>query len=504
MARGSFVVRAHPMVDAASVHSFAARPHRIEDATPARATPLRLFEGHVHRLALLAITELGVVMLCVYGAVLARFSGFSGTFDAFQATVGPIWPRALLIAGVTLLGLAAMGLYQLRQRARFAGIVARLLIAVVIAEGALGLIFYLAPSLFVGRGVFGLAGIFAFSALVLTRLAFLRVVDQDIFKRRVLVWGAGARAATIAKRLRRSTDQRGFKIIGYVRAPGDGAGLPDDQVLQFDGDLLRLAMRHKVEEIVVAMDDRRGGFPTKELLECRLRGIAVYDILAFLERETGRVSVELMQSSWFIFSNGFRCNIARLASKRLFDVLVSTAILLVASPIALLTAIAIFLEDRGPILYRQIRMGQNGRGFPMLKFRSMKVDAEANGQAMWASRNDPRTTRVGAWLRRLRIDELPQVLNVLLGQMSFVGPRPERPAFVQQLTQVIPYYPERHFVKPGITGWAQVRYSYGSSNKDAQEKLEYDLYYVKHHSFAFDLMVLLQTVEIVLLRIGSR
>ena len=492
------------MVDASSVHSLPARPHRIEDAAPARAMPLRLFEGHVHRLALLAIAELGVVMLCVYGAVLARFSGFPGTFDAFQETVGPVWPRALLIAGVNLLGLAAMGLYQLRQRARFAGIVARLLIAVVMAEAALGLIFYLAPSLFVGRGVFGLAGIFAFSALVLTRLAFLRVVDQDIFKRRVLVWGAGTRAATIAKRLRRSTDQRGFKIIGYVRAPGDGAGLPDDQVLQFDGDLLRLAMRHKVEEIVVAMDDRRGGFPTKELLECRLRGIAVYDVLAFLERETGRVSVELMQSSWFIFSNGFRCNIARLASKRLFDVLVSTAILLAASPIALLTAIAIFLEDRGPILYRQIRMGQNGRGFPMLKFRSMKVDAEANGQAMWASRNDPRTTRVGAWLRRLRIDELPQVLNVLIGHMSFVGPRPERPAFVQQLTQAIPYYPERHFVKPGITGWAQVRYSYGSSNKDAQEKLEYDLYYVKHHSFAFDLMVLLQTVEIVLLRIGSR
>ncbi len=430
------------MVDASSVHSLPARPHRIEDAAPARAMPLRLFEGHVHRLALLAIAELGVVMLCVYGAVLA--------------------------------------------------------------EAALGLIFYLAPSLFVGRGVFGLAGIFAFSALVLSRLAFLRVVDQDIFKRRVLVWGAGARAATIARRLRRSTDQRGFKIIGHVRAPGDGAGLPDDQVLQFDGDLLRLAMRHNVEEIVVAMDDRRGGFPTKELLECRLRGIAVYDVLAFLERETGRVSVELMQSSWFIFSNGFRCNIARLASKRLFDVLVSTAILLAASPIALLTAIAIFLEDRGPILYRQIRMGQNGRGFPMLKFRSMRIDAESNGQAMWASRNDPRTTRVGAWLRRLRIDELPQVLNVLIGHMSFVGPRPERPAFVQQLTQAIPYYPERHFVKPGITGWAQVRYSYGSSNKDAQEKLEYDLYYVKHHSFAFDLMVLLQTVEIVLLRIGSR
>jgi len=482
----------------------AVRAHRIVDATPARVMPVRLVNGHVHCLALLAITELGVVMLCVFGAILVRFSGFSGAFSAVQNTVGPILPRALLIAAVILLSLMAMGLYQLRQRARFTGILARLLIAVLIAEAMLGLIFYLAPSFFVGRGVIGLGGLFAFFGLALTRFVFLQVIDEEIFKRRVLVWGAGARAATIAKRLRRSTDQRGFKIVGHVSAPGDGAGVPDHHVLQFDGDLLRLAMRHKIEEIVVAMDDRRRGFPTEELLECRLRGIAVYDVLAFLERETGRVSVELMQSSWFIFSNGFRCNIARLASKRLFDVVVSIAVLLAASPIALLTAIAIFLEDRGPILYRQIRMGQNGRRFPMLKFRSMRIDAEPDGQAIWASRNDPRITRVGAWLRRLRIDELPQVLNVLLGQMSFVGPRPERPAFVQELTRAIPYYPERHFVKPGITGWAQVRYSYGSSNKDAREKLEYDLYYVKHHSFAFDLMVLLQTVEIVLLRIGSR
>ncbi len=505
MERGSLAVRAHRIIDATRARSLGIEAHGTTvDAAPARAISLRLFEGHVHRLALLAIAELGVVMLCVYGAVLTRFSGFSGTFSAFQATVDPIWPSALLIAGVFLLCLVAMGLYQLRQRARFAGIAARLLIAVLVAEGALGLIFYLAPSLFVGRGVFGLAGIFAFSGLALTRLAFLRVVDEDIFKRRVLVWGAGARAATIAKRLRRSTDQRGFKIVGHVRAPGDGAGVPEDQVLQFDGDLLHLAMHHQVEEIVVAMDDRRSGFPTQELLECRLRGIAVYDVLAFLERETGRVSVELMQSSWFIFSNGFRCNIPRLASKRLFDVVVSIAVLLAASPIALLTAIAIFLEDRGPILYRQIRTGQNGRRFPMLKFRSMRIDAEPDGRAMWARRNDPRVTRVGAWLRRLRIDELPQVLNVLAGQMSLVGPRPERPAFVQELTQAIPYYPERHFVKPGITGWAQVRHGYGSSKMEAQEKLEYDLYYVKHHSFTFDLVVLLQTVEIVLLRIGSR
>jgi sugar transferase (PEP-CTERM system associated) len=466
--------------------------------------PIRFFNAHVHRLALLAFTETGIIILSVYAAILVRFSGFSDTFSAFQTTVGPIWPRASLVAAVMLLSLASMGLYQLRHRARFTGILARLLIAVLIGEAALGMIFYLAPSVSVGRGVVGLVGIGAFVGLALTRYVFLQVVDEEIFKRRVLVWGAGARAATIAKRLRRRCDQRGFRIVGYVRAPGDGADISDQQIVQPDGDLVRLAMRHKVEEIVVAMDNRRRGFPTRELLECRLRGIAVCDILAFLERESGRISMDLMQPSWLIFSNGFRCDVLRVATKRLFDVVVATGVLLVAWPMALLTAIAIFLEDGGPILYRQVRMGQNGRLFPMLKFRSMKVDAEPNGEAVWATRNDPRITRVGAWIRRLRMDELPQVLNVLVGHMSFVGPRAERPVFVQELTQAIPYYLDRHFVKPGITGWAQVRYSYGSSKKDAQEKLEYDLYYVKHHSVAFDLMVLLQTVEIVLFRIGSR
>jgi len=484
--------------------SFALTAHRSIDARPQRVTPVRFFSGHVHRLALLALAEMGMVILSVYGAIWVRFFDFPEALSVLAATLGPIWPRALLIAAAILVSLASMGLYQLRQRARFTGILARLLIAVTTAEAVLGLIFYLVPSVFVGRGVLALAGIFSFFGLALTRYVFLQLVDEEIFKRRVLVWGAGSHAATIETGLRRRSDQRGFTIVGYVRAPGDGSEFPRGQVLQPDGDLVRLAMRHKVEEIVVATDDRRRGFPTAELLECRCRGIAVCDILAFLERESGRISIELMKPSWLIFSNGFRCDVLRLASKRVFDVVVSIGVLLAASPIALLTAIAIFIEDRGPIFYRQFRTGQNGRVFTILKFRSMKIGAEPNGEAIWATRNDPRLTRVGAWIRRFRIDELPQVINVLVGQMSFVGPRPERPAFVEELTKAIPCYPQRHFVKPGITGWAQVRFSYGSSDKDAQEKLGYDLYYVKNHSLVFDLMVLMQTVEIVLFRIGSR
>jgi sugar transferase (PEP-CTERM system associated) len=469
-----------------------------------RVVSLRIFNRNIHRLGVLALVEAAVVVLALHAAIFIRFAGYSTTLTAFESSRGPVWPRALAIALVFVLALASLGLYRLRQRARFTGVFVRLLIAMAVAQAALALLFYAVPALDVGRGIMGLTGAFALAGLAISRFAFLRTVDEDFFKRRVLVWGAGARARAIGGRLRRRTDQRGFRIVGYVRAPGDGGDMPKGPLFRANTGLLRLAMRSRIEEIVVAMDDRRGGFPTDELLECRLRGIQVTDLLTFLERESGRVSIELMNPSWLIFAHGFRCDFLRLASKRAFDIAVSAVILVTAAPIALLAALAICLEDRGPILYRQWRTGQNGRPFRIIKFRSMRVDAEADGRAVWAAANDARVTRVGGWLRRLRIDELPQVLNVLAGQMSFVGPRPERPEFVAQLAGSVPFYEERHFVKPGVTGWAQVRYSYGASQRDAQEKLEYDLYYVKHHSLAFDLLVLLQTVEIVLFRIGSR
>jgi sugar transferase (PEP-CTERM system associated) len=464
---------------------------------------VRLSDRHVHRLALLAAAEFTVVLAAVWAAFLVRFHGFSSQFAAFEATNGGIWPRALLVALIVLASLAALGLYQLQQRAHFTGVLVRLLLALALGQAALAFVFYIAPSLLLGRGVGLLIGGFAFCGLALTRVGFVRLVDEEIFKRRVLVWGAGERAAHIGRRLRRRSDQRGFRIVAYVRAPGDKMSVPQAQSVHSSA-LVRLALGHRVEEIVVAMDERRGGFPTAELLECRLRGLRVTDLVAFLERESGRISVELMQPSSFIFATGFRRDWLRLASKRAFDIAASLWILLVTLPVSLLSALAIRFEDDGPIFYRQVRVGENGRRFTIYKFRSMRVDAEAPGEARWASAEDARVTRVGRIIRRLRVDEIPQAFNVLIGDMSFVGPRPERPAFVEQLTRAIPFYPQRHFVKPGITGWAQVRYSYGASTRDAQEKLEYDLYYVKHHSFAVDLMVLLQTVEIVLFRIGAR
>jgi sugar transferase (PEP-CTERM system associated) len=470
-----------------------------------RVMPVRFFNGHVHSsMVLLALVEAAVAFGCVYLAVVARFGNDSASIAQLLRTAESISLKAGIISVVTLLSLASMGLYQLRQRIRFAGVVVRLLLAVVFAHIALAVIFYVAPNLFVGRGLLALDGAFTFAGLTLVRYAYLRMVNEDIFRRRVLVWGAGARASAIAKRLRRHTDQRGFKLIGYICAPGDRAEVPEQQLIQPEGTLLQMAARHRIEEIVVAPDDRRNALPIAELLQCRILGVEVSDIVAFFERESGRVSVSLMHPSWLIFSKGFRRDYVRLGTKRVFDIVVSLCILLTAAPIALLTAFAIFLEDRGPVLYRQLRVGQNGRLFRMLKFRSMKTDAEANGEAVWAQRNDGRVTRVGALIRKLRIDELPQVINVLVGHMSFVGPRPERPEFVERLTSSVPYYPERHSVKPGITGWAQVQYRYGASEHDAREKLEYDLFYVKHHSLALDLVVLLQTVEVVLFGIGSR
>lgn len=474
-------------------------------AAPARVMPVRLVNGHLHlSIALLGFAEGAVAFGSVYLAIVLRFESAADSISLFHATVGVIWPRALLIAGVTLIGLASMGLYQLRQRAGFSAIVVRLLIAILFAHVALALIFYVAPSLFLGRGLLGLSGLITLLGLVTVRYAFVRAVDEDIFKRRVIVWGAGERAGAIARRMRRRTDQRGFKLIGYLAAPGDRASVPDHQVVRHDGNLLELAIRHKAEEIVIAPDDRRSGLPMADLLQCRIRGIEVSDILAFFERESGRVNVDLMQPSWLIFSKGFRRDIVRVTTKRVFDLVASAWILLISAPIALLAAAAIYLEDRGPVLYRQVRVGQNGRHFRVLKFRSMRSNAEPNGEAVWAQQNDPRVTRVGAIIRKLRIDELPQLINVLIGQMSLIGPRPERPEFVERLAQVIPYYPERHSVKPGITGWAQVRYRYGATAGDARHKLEYDLYYVKHHSLVLDLVVLLQTVEVVLFGIGSR
>ena len=436
----------------------------------------------------------------IYLGVEIRFYG-----EGIDKDLLPIWNKALLFSSVMFLSLTAMGLYKNLYREGLEGTILRLGLSMLLALAGMSLVFYLFPYLFVGRGAFGWAFVIAVASIIFIRFFFFKYIDNESLKRRVLVLGAGKRAEQF-KKLRRRGDQLGFKILGYVHIYGEHDVMPEEKVIHIDTPLIDYAQQHHVQEIVVAIEDRRKTFPVNDLLDCKMCGIDVTEAQTFFERETGKVRLETLNPSWLVYSDGFRHVGFQLAVKRAFDIFASSLILLVTWPFMLLAAIAIFVESgfKGPILYRQVRVGQNWRLFQVLKFRSMVVNAEKAGSPQWAQKNDSRITRVGKFIRRSRIDELPQIFNVLRGDMSFIGPRPERPEFVEQLTENIPYYAERHRVKPGITGWAQVRYPYGASDEDAREKLQYDLYYVKNYSLFLDCLILFQTAEVVIFGQGAR
>jgi sugar transferase (PEP-CTERM system associated) len=455
-------------------------------------------------LAALAVIEALLCFFALYAAVCIRFGvGVSGLLERVKE-FGPLWPRGIAFSAIVVTCLLAFGLYNSRQRTQLSGVLARLLLALVVSSCVFAALFYVFPSRHLFRGVAGLAILLAVCGVITSRMVFARVADEGIFKRRVLAYGAGYAAAAIT-RLRRSADRHTFTLVGFVQPPAEERAVPSERILEYQGDLCAMCERLGVTEVVVAMDDRRCGFPIPELLDCRLAGVDVTELLTFLERETGKVHIDVLNPSWMIFGPGFKRDPLRLFSSRALDLCASLAVLVVALPAMMLTFIAIKIEDgwRAPALYRQARVGLGGRVFKVLKFRSMRQDAELNG-AQWAQHADPRVTRVGAIIRKLRIDELPQVFNVLSGNMSFVGPRPERPEFVAQLAEKIPYYVQRHCVKPGITGWAQLCYPYGSSETDALEKLQYDLYYIKNNNLLFDLAILIQTAEVVLFGKGAR
>jgi len=462
----------------------------------------RLLGEYVHiSIAVLAVVEFAVFFAAFILAAVVRFGV---DLPEFEHANGQLWPRALLFSLVMMVCLLAFGLYSARQRARAFGIVMRVVASVTAGVSVTAVVCYVFPKLWVGRGVMVLASLGALAGVALTRTIFSQLVHEDVFKRRVLVYGSGQGAAAIAQ-LRRRSDRRGFVLVGFVRADGEAQELPVTMLDPSSG-LFDLCTRHDVDEVVVAMEDRRRYFPLRELLECRLAGVDVTELLTFLERETGRVRLDVLNPSWLIFGPGFRRDPLRLFSARALDLIASLLILVLTLPGMLAIALAVLIEDgwRAPVFYRQARVGRGGRAFELLKFRSMRADAETDGQARWAQKDDPRVTRVGAVMRKLRIDELPQILNVLRGNMSLVGPRPERPHFVADLAQKIPYYVERHCLKPGITGWAQLCYPYGSSEQDAIEKLQYDLYYIKNNSLLFDLSILVQTVEVVFMGKGAR
>lgn len=401
---------------------------------------------------------------------------------------------------VTMVGVGVYGADAL-QSLRFAA--ARLVVAVSLGVIALSAVFFLVPELSLWRSNLLYAMIGALGILMILRILLGKTLGSQVFKRRVVVLGAGPRAARLKALAQRPG--AGFVVVGYVAMSEGNRVIPEAIARDAIYNLADHVVLLNASEVVLALEERRNALPLKDLLRIKTTGVHVNEISTFLERETGRVDLDSVNPSWLIFSDGFSSG--RMLSgvfKRLFDIGASMALLVLALPVILVTAVLVKLESKGPAFYRQRRVGLYGQGFDCVKLRSMRQDAEVAGTAVWAEKDDPRITRVGRFIRKVRIDELPQCWSVLKGEMSFVGPRPERPQFVEDLEQKLPYYAERHMVKPGITGWAQINYPYGASIEDSRQKLEYDLYYAKNYSPFLDLLILLQTIRVILWPEGAR
>ena len=454
---------------------------------------LRIFRHYVSGFAfILFLGDVAVVAGSLYLTELAiAWGGYA-----------PLGARLAEVTAITTFILYVGDLYQPRQAIGSRELVARVLICQGAAAMLIATLGFAVPGWRLGRSAFLQTFLLTTLGLTAWRTIFLATWSQHQMNANVLVLGTGQVGRLIADL--EPTSARPFRIIGYLDDEPEAAEMipPGYALLGKIQDLDALVEETRPDIVVVAQIDRRGCFPTKALLECRLRGIRVEDWPTFYEKATGKILVTAVRPSWLIFSDGFVKTARTEIIKRLFDVTISLIGLVLAAPIMALAALAIKLESSGPILYRQPRLGQNGCVFILNKFRSMRQDAEKHTGPVWTTAKDARITRVGVVLRRTRLDELPQLVNVLVGHMSFIGPRPERPEFVTELQKAIPFYMERLAVKPGITGWAQVRYQYGSSVEDAVEKLQYDLYYIKNLSLFLDLLIVLNTVQVVLFARG--
>lgn len=447
-------------------------------------------------------------LLCFVAALLsaATLAQAGSTASTFVHLAAPgILLSALTFALVMALLYSFVGLYRHRNL----GLLPMLgRIAFTFAVG--GYITYLTIKYIEYDGyasrLVGLALVYLLAGLAVYR-GVAWAVRQAVGTRRVLIVGTGPDAQQVWSDLRAGEQWSSYEVVGFVPTAEQAASMVSREgAAVFDASrrLTDLVREHRVNEIIVAVREQRGGgVPMEQLLECRIGGVPIMDLAGFYERAKAEVPVDSLKASWLVYGEGFVQGGLRQASKRVFDVVSSSVLLILGAPVMLLTALAIRLDSPGPILYRQERVGLGGRSFQCIKFRSMRTDAEKDGVARWATKNDSRITRVGAFIRKTRIDELPQLFSVLSGEMSMVGPRPERPSFVAQLREQIPFYDLRHTVKPGLTGWAQVRYAYGASLEDARKKHQFDLYYVKNNSVLLDLQVLIETVSVVLFREGA-
>lgn len=465
---------------------------------------LRVSKHYIHLpYVLLGVFESFVFVAATFAGAWLRFGGDAGALDA----LGPLFPRAFIFSAVMLMCMVSMGVYQAQMTHGLSGVMLRTAVSFLFGALVLAALFYLFPKLFLGRGIISFAAAISFVLLWILRYLFFFKFRYELMKRKVLVLGTGEKAKSLLDRVSQQRSSNSFEILGFLPLDGEVVTSVDAEYqLSLRGKQLGdYALEKGVQELVVALDDRRRSIPIDDLLDCKLNGIEVLDVLTFFERETGRVIVDLLHPSWLVFSDGFQRGLAQKIAKRVCDFVASALLLVVFWPFMVITAIAIKLEDGwdSAVFYKQERVGLNGKPFWVFKFRSMRQDAEKGG-AQWATQNDARVTKVGSIIRQYRIDELAQLFNVLRGDMAIVGPRPERPVFVDRLAQTIPYFDERHRVKPGVTGWAQLCYPYGASDEDSKHKLEYDMYYAKNNSLLLDVLILMQTVEVILFGKGAR
>ena len=414
--------------------------------------------------------------------------------------------KTLIVAGVTQACLYYADLYDLKRLADRRDLFLRVTQALGAAALILAVVYYWLPTMVIGRGVFAIAAMLIVTAVVGWRMAFEWVSRHVAPRERLLIVGTTGPALALARELFDRRHDLGVEIVGFVDPDPAMVGTPviNPGVIGTIEDIPSIVRARNVDRVIVSLVDARGKLPMDHLLAMKLTGVSFDHLASVYEEYTGKIAVENLRPSWFIFSSGFRNSRATAATKRVLDIGLAVSGLVVGLPIMLLVAGAVRLTSSGSVLYHQRRVGRQGQVFIVHKFRTMRQDAERETGPVWAAKSgDPRVTPIGAWLRRTRLDELPQLWNVLVGEMSFVGPRPERPEFVSDLTREIQYYGQRHVVRPGITGWAQVRYTYGASTEDALEKLQYDLFYIKNLSIALDLFIVFSTIKTVILRRGA-
>lgn len=461
-------------------------------------TVIRLFGHYIPRpVFALGLVEMCAVFICIEAATHLRYI----LADLDPPSLTGQLPEKLTFLAVFYIVALAVGLYQREACRNLRMTMLRLGVAMIIAFAAMSVIFFLFPDVIIWRSIFIFAFVLIFAGVLLARSLFSLAAGTEAFKRRVVVLGAGRRAARILE-LAESGQNQDFVVVATVSMSDKERQIADATPMEGIPDLRHFIEEQKADEIVTAMEERRGSLPVGPLLACKLAGVVIRDFSAFMERETGIVDLDGLNPSWIIYGDRGSWGSLDQIAKRAFDIVTSLLLLIFTLPILLMTAAAVKLTSKGPVFYRQERVGYGGRPFMLFKFRSMRTDAEADGAPKWAQKNDPRTTPVGRFIRMTRIDEIPQIINVLRGEMSFVGPRPERPFFVHSLSEELPYYGERHAVKPGITGWAQLNYPYGATTEDARRKLQYDLYYIKNYSLFLDILILLQTARVILFPVG--